>query len=93
MLESTDALVTMPFSAPSSPMTLMGNFASAATGSTSPIHLLPYKDVYGVGFEDMARRVPDLSKLERTIGYRPRTSLDQIIGDVVAEQRAALGGG
>lgn len=65
----------------------------AATGSTSPIHLLPYKDVYGVGFEDMARRVPDLSKLERTIGYRPRTSLDQIIGDVVAEQRAALGGG
>jgi UDP-glucose 4-epimerase len=65
----------------------------AATGSASPIRLLPYKDVYGMGFEDMARRVPDLSKLERTIGYRPRTPLDQIIADVVAEQRAALAGG
>ena len=48
---------------------------------------------YGIGFEDMARRVPDVRKLERVIGYRPRTTLDQIIDDVVAEQRAALAAG
>jgi UDP-glucose 4-epimerase len=63
----------------------------AMTGSKSPIHVLPYKDVYGVGFEDMARRVPDVRKLEKFIGYRPRTSTEQIIADVIAEQRAAMG--
>ena len=61
------------------------------TGSASLISRRPYRDVYGVGFEDMARRVPDVRKLERFIGYRPRTSLDRIIADIVAEQRAALG--
>ena len=37
----------------------------------------------------MARRVPDVRKLERFTGYRPRTPLDRIIADIVAEQRAA----
>ncbi|MEO5701566.1 MAG: NAD-dependent epimerase/dehydratase family protein [Casimicrobiaceae bacterium] len=62
----------------------------AATGSASPVQKLPYSDVYGPGFEDMARRVPDVRKLERCIGYRPRTSLDRIIADIVAAQRAAV---
>ena len=56
-------------------------------GSTSPIQRVPYSEAYPPGFEDMHRRVPDCSKLERTIGFRPRTSLAEIIGDVVAEQR------
>lgn len=60
------------------------------TGSASEIVKLPYKDVYGFGFEDMARRVPNVSKLEKFIGYRPHTSLDTIIDDVIAEQRVAL---
>jgi len=63
----------------------------AATGSASTIEKLPYTEVYGAGFEDMARRVPDVRKLERFIGYRPRTPLDRIIADIVAEQRIALG--
>jgi UDP-glucose 4-epimerase len=63
----------------------------AVTASASAIQKLPYKEVYGAGFEDMVRRVPDVRKLERFIGYRPRTSLDRIIADVVAEQKAALG--
>ncbi len=62
-----------------------------ATGSPSVIQKLPYKEVYGAGFEDMARRVPDVTKLQRFIGYRPMTTLDQIIADVIAEQKAALG--
>ncbi len=60
-----------------------------AAGSRSEIRKVPYSEVYGAGFEDMARRVPDVRKLERFTGYRPRTSLDRIIADIVAEQRAA----
>ena len=61
-----------------------------AAMSTSEIRKVPYSEVYGAGFEDMARRVPDVRKLERFTGYRPRTPLDTIIADIVAEQRAAL---
>ncbi len=61
-----------------------------AAGSRSEIKLVPYNEAYAEGFEDMQRRVPDLVKLERTIGFRPRTSLAQIIQDVVADQRARL---
>lgn len=60
------------------------------TGSSSEIVKKPYNEVYGFGFEDMQRRVPGVSKLEKFIGYRPRTPLDQIIDDVIAEQRAAM---
>ena len=61
-----------------------------AAGSRSEIKLVPYAEAYAEGFEDMQRRVPDLSKLERTIGFRPRTPLATIIADVVADQRARL---
>lgn len=62
----------------------------AATGSRSEIRLVPYSDVYPPGFEDMARRLPDVSKLERTIGFRPRRPLSEIIRDIIAEKRAAM---
>jgi len=61
-----------------------------AAGSRSEIRLVPYAEAYAEGFEDMQRRVPDLTKLERTIGFRPRTSLAQIVADVVADQRTRL---
>lgn len=67
-----------------------------AAGSHSEIRLLPYGEVYAVGFEDMMRRVPDVSKLERVTGFSPKTSLEVIIRDVVEDQRtrlAAAGGG
>lgn len=59
-------------------------------GSGSEIVHVPYSEAYAEGFEDMMRRMPDLSKLERTIGFKPSTSLEQIVADVVAEQRALL---
>ncbi len=62
----------------------------AAAGSASEIAFVPYSEAYAAGFEDMQRRVPDASKLERTIGFRPRTPLATIIEDVVADQRARL---
>jgi UDP-glucose 4-epimerase len=61
-----------------------------AAGSRSEIQLIPYAEAYAEGFEDMLRRVPDLTRLERTIGFRPRTPLAEIIRDVVADQRAGL---
>ncbi|MCC6316238.1 MAG: GDP-mannose 4,6-dehydratase [Gemmatimonadaceae bacterium] len=62
----------------------------AAAGSSSEIRLIPYSEAYQAGFEDMMRRVPDVSKLERTTGYRPMTSLEEIIHDVVEDQRSRL---
>lgn len=61
-----------------------------AAGSDSPIVTVPYAEAYAAGFEDMLRRVPDVSKLERTTGFRPLTPLTEIIRDVVADQRLRL---
>lgn len=60
----------------------------AAAGSDSEIVLVPYEDAYGEGFEDMHRRVPDISKIERALGWRPTISLDEILRDVVAFELA-----
>ena len=57
----------------------------ALTGSKSPIRLVPYSQAFAAGFEDMVRRVPDLSKIRRMIDYRPTRSLDQILADVLAD--------
>ncbi len=64
-----------------------------AAGSKSAIHHTPYDEAYAEGFEDMQRRIPDVRKLERTIGMRPSTSLETIIADVVREQRSIAGAG
>jgi UDP-glucose 4-epimerase len=52
-------------------------------GSTSSIKLIPYDEAYESGFEDMPRRVPDLSKAEKMIGFKPRHSLDDILTEVI----------
>ncbi len=62
-----------------------------ATGSDSEVSLVPYDEAYGEGFEDMRRRVPDTSKLRSLTGWEPRHRLDEIIAEVVAEQRARAG--
>jgi len=53
------------------------------TGSQSPIKIIPYNEAYGPGFEDMLRRVPDLTKVKTLLGYKPSHTLDDIIDDVV----------
>jgi UDP-glucose 4-epimerase len=60
----------------------------AAVHSHSAIIHVSYDQAYGPGFEDMYRRVPSLAKLERLIGYRPRTSVDLIIDSVVQDLAA-----
>jgi UDP-glucose 4-epimerase len=59
----------------------------ALTGSRSPIHLVPYDEAYEAGFEDMPRRVPDITKLSELIGYQPKVGLDDIISRVIAHAR------
>jgi UDP-glucose 4-epimerase len=61
----------------------------AVTGSTSRICLTPYEEAYATGFEDMYRRVPDIAKLQAFTGWSPTRSLEDIITDVVADQRRA----
>jgi len=59
----------------------------ALTGSRSQVHLVPYDEAYEAGFEDMPRRVPDISKLRELIGYQPKVDLDDIISRVIAHAR------
>jgi UDP-glucose 4-epimerase len=56
----------------------------ARTGTKSEIVLVPYDTAYEEGFEDMQRRVPDLSKIRALIDYEPRVQLDEILERVVA---------
>jgi len=62
----------------------------AATESTSEIQHLSYEEVYGAGFEDMERRVPALGRARELVGYQATCTLDDILRDVIAEQRAAM---
>lgn len=59
-------------------------------GSRSEIVNVSYEQAYGVGFEDMLRRIPSLTKLEHLVGFRPRTPLHAII-DAVAEDMMKRG--
>ncbi len=63
------------------------------TGSESEIRHLPYHEAFGSGFEDMERRVPDLSKIHQAIGYRPQHSLAEILRDVIEFERASTSAG
>lgn len=61
----------------------------AITGSSSEITYVPYDDVFGPGYQDTLRRVPDCGKARAQVGFSPKRSLDQIIESVVARSRAA----
>jgi len=54
------------------------------TGSKSNIEKIAYEKAYPAGFEDMQRRVPDISKIKQVLGWAPEINLDQIIKDIAA---------
>ena len=56
----------------------------AELGSASEIEMVEYEKAYGAGFEDMERRVPDISKMKREMGWAPELGLERIIGDIAA---------
>jgi UDP-glucose 4-epimerase len=53
------------------------------TGSSSKIKYIPYEKAYEEGFEDMQRRVPDIAKAGRLIGFKPSYTLPEIIKDII----------
>lgn len=57
------------------------------TGSSSAIQLIPYDEAYEKGFEDMPRRVPDITKIQSLIGFRPTVQLDEILARVIEHFR------
>jgi UDP-glucose 4-epimerase len=57
------------------------------TGSKSTLKHIAYTDAYPAGFEDMQRRVPDITKIEKTINWQPTHTLDSIIDSVAASLR------
>jgi UDP-glucose 4-epimerase len=54
------------------------------TGSSSTIEKIAYENAYPEGFEDMQRRVPDISKIKQVLGWTPEINLEQIIKDIAA---------
>jgi UDP-glucose 4-epimerase len=62
----------------------------ALTESASDIVEIPYEEAYEEGFEDMLRRVPDTTKIEQALAWRPTRSLDDILADVIAFERTKL---
>lgn len=58
--------------------------------SSSEIELISFEEVYGKGFEDLGRRVPDIRRLRSLIEFDDRTAIETIIDDVVAYERALM---
>ena len=56
----------------------------ANTKSQSTLTFTPYNQAYPAGFEDMQRRVPDITKAKNALNWKPERNLDQIISDVAA---------
>ena len=61
----------------------LAEIVKSLTGSSSPIEFIPYDKAYEEGFEDMPRRVPDLTKVRDMVGYEPKVQLNEIITKVI----------
>jgi UDP-glucose 4-epimerase len=57
------------------------------SGSGTSIEYIPYSQAYGDDFEDIRRRVPDLTRLQQTIGWKPSSPLSRILDEVIAWKR------
>ena len=62
----------------------------AMTSSRSEIEYVPYEKAYEEGYEDMPRRVPDVTKINELIGYQPTVGLDEILRRVVEHMKGSL---
>jgi len=62
----------------------------ALTGSQSSIVHIPYHEAYAPGFEDMQRRVPDISRIQTLLGWQPQSALDNTLVAVLDYERERL---
>jgi nucleoside-diphosphate-sugar epimerase len=66
----------------------LAEIVKSLTGSASRIEFVPYDKAYEEGFEDMPRRVPDLTKVTQLVGYEPKVQLNEIVTRVIEYFRA-----
>lgn len=59
----------------------------ALTSSASQVEMIPYEAAYEEGFQDMRRRVPDIGKARRVLGYDPRVGLDELLQLIIESFR------
>jgi UDP-glucose 4-epimerase len=71
----------------------LAELTKVLTGSAVDIVLVPYAEAYEEGFEDMPRRVPDITKVSRLVGFRPRVRLEETLQSVIAYFRHAAAAG
>lgn len=62
------------------------------TGSSSKIEYMSYKEAYNESFEDIRKRIPDTSRLEKILGFKPDMPLGDILDDIIKHKRAELDG-
>ena len=60
------------------------------TESSSAVKYIPYSEVYGPGFDDMRRRVPSLEKIQKQVGYKPKTSLKETLRVIIDHYKKEL---
>ncbi len=60
------------------------------TSSSSETRCIPHEEVYGQGFEDMKRRVPDISKINNYTGWKPTVSIDNLLSKIIDYHRTIL---
>jgi UDP-glucose 4-epimerase len=65
----------------------LAGLVNAKVGNGAGMRLVPYAEAYASGFEDMLRRVPDLTRVNSQIGWAPKRTLDEILDDVIAYER------
>ena len=58
--------------------------------SPSEIQMIPYEQAYETGFEDMQRRLPDISKIHQLIGYQPSMDLPEMLERIMAYERSTI---
>jgi nucleoside-diphosphate-sugar epimerase len=63
----------------------------ALCGNRSAIEFVPYEEIYGRSFEDMRRRVPDLRKIARVVGFRAEVGLDQLLETTIRHTCEGMG--
>lgn len=89
-LMQTPAAVGKVFNIGSDEPVSIRELAEEIARRTNPdvkIQYLPYREAYGADFEDVRRRVPDVTRLEQTIGQKPRMPLGEILDDIIRHKR------
>ncbi|PHS02574.1 MAG: nucleoside-diphosphate sugar epimerase [Blastopirellula sp.] len=90
-LMDTDAALGEVFNIGSDhPVTILelANLVIQAIDPNVPVKFQTYEEAYNKSFEDILRRVPDLTKLKSTIDYQPQYNLEQIIADTIRHKNA-----